>query len=118
MQRDIRTYLADIQQAIADIELFTSGKSLTDYENDLLSRRAVEREFTIIAEAISRLGKTSPELQARIDHVRTIAGFRNLIVHAYHSVDDAYVWKVVKESLPLLKQQIDQWANELDKNFT
>lgn len=113
MQRDARTYLADIQQGISDIALFTAGKSLNDYESDLLTRRAVEREFTIIAEALSRLGKLSADIQTRIDHVRAIAGFRNVIVHAYHAIDDAYVWKVVTDSLPLLKEQIDRWAKEL-----
>jgi uncharacterized protein with HEPN domain len=44
-----------------------------------------------------------------------IADFRNVIVHQYHDVDDAYVWKTAKDSLPILSQQIDAWADELDK---
>lgn len=116
MQRDARTYLADIQQAIVDIELFTSGKSLADYEGPPHPPRRGTR-LTIIAEALSRLGKLSADLLTRIDHVRAIAGFRNVIVHAYHTIDDAYVWKVVTESLPLLKQQIDRWAKELDESL-
>jgi uncharacterized protein YutE (UPF0331/DUF86 family) len=44
---------------------------------------AAEREFIIIAEALSRIGHLSPDLQARVDDLRKIAEFRNVIVHHY-----------------------------------
>jgi uncharacterized protein with HEPN domain len=113
MQRDLLKYLNDILQCIAEANIFTEGKTLEDYEQDVLVRRGVEREFTIIAEAIKRIGQISSELHARIDHVCEIADFRNVIVHQYHDVDDAYVWKMAPNSLPILKQQIDAWLAEL-----
>ena len=115
MRRDLRKYLADIQQCISEVNLFINGKALEDYEQDVLVRRGVEREFTILGEAMKRIGQISPDLHTRIDHVREIADFRNVIVHQYHDVDDAYVWKMATGSLPILSQQIDAWADELDK---
>ena len=115
MRRDLRKYLADIQQCIAEVNLFMKDKTLVDYEQDVLVRRGVEREFTILGEAMKRIAQISPELHTRIDHVREIADFRNVIVHQYHDVDDAYVWNMTTDSLPILSQQIDAWAGELDK---
>ncbi len=116
MRRDLRVYLKDIQLCIADIELFTIGMTAASYESNILVRRAVEREFTIIAEAISRISAMSHELHLRIENVRGIANFRNVLIHDYPEVDDQYVWKIVVAFVPLLKQQIDQWADELDKS--
>jgi uncharacterized protein with HEPN domain len=77
---------------------------------------AAEREFIIIAEALSRIGHLSPDLHARVDDLRKIADFRNVIVHHYSFVDDTYVWSVIHNSVPILKQQIEQWAAELDRS--
>ena len=114
MPRDVRTHLADIAQCIEEVETFVAGKTLDEYEENILVQRAVEREFTIIAEALSRISRMSAELSSRIDDVRQIAGFRNIIVHDYHVVDPAYVWKVVQGSLPTLKHQVNAWMVELD----
>jgi uncharacterized protein with HEPN domain len=114
MPRELRKYLEDIHQCIAEVDLFTAGKTLEDYEQEVLLRRAVEREFTILAEAIKCINQISPDTHKRIDHVRAISDFRNIIVHQYHDVDDSYVWKMATGSLPLLKPQIDAWIAELD----
>ena len=47
--------LFDIQHAAIGIEMFTSGKTREDYEADLMLRLAVERQFDIIGEAMTRL---------------------------------------------------------------
>jgi uncharacterized protein with HEPN domain len=114
MQRDLRVYLADVQQAIAHIQDFTLGMTHESYQSDLRTRRAVEREFTIIAEALSRIAHISPELRQRVDSVRQIANFRNIIIHEYDVLDDDYVWKTVQDFIPILALQIDAWAAELD----
>jgi uncharacterized protein with HEPN domain len=103
MRRDLRVYLKDIQMCIADIELFTAGMTAESYESNILVRRAVEREFTIIAEAISHISAMSPELHVRIENVRGIANFRNVLIHDYPEVDDRYVWKIIVAFVPLLK---------------
>ena len=49
-------YLLDIDESIRHIEIFTSELTgFSDYENDLLVKRAVERELEIIGEAMSNL---------------------------------------------------------------
>lgn len=110
MPRDIRKHLEDIKLCIMELEMLSAGKTLEEYKTQFLLRRAAERDFIIIAEALSRIGQLSSELHARVDSVREIAGFRNIIVHHYSSVDDTYVWRVIHQSVPVLKQQIELWA--------
>ena len=116
MQREIRLLLTDILESIAKIRTFTAGLTLDTYCNHDLVRSAVERQFSTIGEAIRRLRYVSDEATRRIDHEIAISGLRNVLVHEYELVDDVEVWRVIQESLPRLKQQIDNWAAELGMN--
>ena len=59
--RDARTRLHDLRDAIHEIEVFTQGKTLADYEASLITRRAVERCIEIVSEAARHL---PPEMKA------------------------------------------------------
>ena len=54
MRREPKKYLWDIQEAAGHILEFASGKTLDDYERDLMFRSAVERQLEIIGEAVAR----------------------------------------------------------------
>ncbi len=114
MEADLRMYLRDISDALAELEEYTSGKSEADYLADRQLRRAVERVFEIIGEAVSKMIHRFPESRTRIDHARRIANFRNIIVHEYRNIHDALVWDIVVRSTPVLKAEIDAWTAELD----
>ncbi len=57
MDNDIKAWLYDILSAIMEIESFfhNAPKNFVDYQNDLRTRRAVERNVEIIGEALNRL---------------------------------------------------------------
>ena len=68
MQLEARKYLSDIQRAAELVQRFTYGKALADYEEDILLRSAVERQFEIIGEAMNKLagvdeGEGSPDVK-------------------------------------------------------
>ena len=69
--------LSDVVAACEAIAVTLKGVELPEYEATRTLRSAVEREFTIIGEAINRLSTIDPELAARISHARMIVGFRN-----------------------------------------
>jgi len=46
-------------------------------------RSAVERQFSIIGEALSRLDKDSPDVAAAISHHGRIIAFRNILIHGF-----------------------------------
>jgi uncharacterized protein with HEPN domain len=62
MRRDPRAYLWDVRQASGLIEQFVSGVDFDAYSASDLMRSAVERQFEIIAEALSQLAKVDAAL--------------------------------------------------------
>ena len=89
---DPRVLLADVKYAAQGIMGYTEGMDYSVYANDSQIQAATERKFVIIGEAPNNLRKTCPEIAERIPELRDITGFRNLLVHAYDSVDPKRVW--------------------------
>ncbi len=76
-------------------------------------RSFVEREFTIIGEAVSVLSRTEPQLFARITNGRRIIDFRNQLTHAYLQVDDRVVWLIARNDVPLLRVECEEFLAEV-----
>ena len=108
MQPDARKYLFDAQQAAAGVIMFTAEKTREDFESDLMLRLAVERQFAIIGEALTRLRKADPELLTRISGHQGIIGFRNVLIHGYDSIDNDITWGIVQEKLPTLRKELEE----------
>jgi uncharacterized protein with HEPN domain len=98
--------LLDVREAGESILQNTSGKTLSGYSADRFFRRAVEREFEIIGEALRRIEQRDPPTAAGISELRRIIDFRNRIIHGYDSVDDAVVWGVIEKHLPSLVKEV------------
>ena len=112
MQREAKKYLYDIQQAARLIREFTEGKTFADYQSNAMMRAAVEREFEIIGEAMTRLAKLAPHLASRISEYEQIIGFRNMLIHGYADVNDRAVWFVIETDLPTLSREVDTLMEE------
>jgi uncharacterized protein with HEPN domain len=56
-------------------------------------RRAVEREFEIIGEALNQLNKIDQNLP--VSNKSLIVGMRNRVIHGYDKVDDEIVWGAI-----------------------
>lgn len=107
MTEKANKYLSDIQRAIDLVENFLADTdNFKLYENDLKTQSAVERQLAIIGEALSKLKRSAPNLS--IENDKQIIGFRNRVVHAYDSIDNAIVWAIVKRHLPKLKKEIEK----------
>lgn len=106
MDREIKTWLFDIMNAIVEIEQFIpAGKRLFDeYKNDLKTKRAVERNLEIIGEATHRI--TTKNSDFRLTHSRKIISLRNRIIHGYDVISDELIWGIVINDLPELKSEI------------
>ncbi len=106
MARSLRAYLWDIDRAVSDVETFTRGKQLTDYESDAMLRAAVERNFEIIGEALSQALRFFPQIAGRVTGDQQIIAFRNRLIHGYATVSHALVWDIVQTNLPRLQEEI------------
>lgn len=97
--------LSDILESISSIDEHLEGKrSFEEYIQNKTKRRAVERELEIIGEAISKLLKIQPEI--KISYARLIVDLRNKVIHAYDSVDDILIWKIVMKDIPVLEAEV------------
>jgi uncharacterized protein with HEPN domain len=106
MDNKIKTWLYDVLNSIEEIESFFENKPLifSDYQKDIKTKRAVERNIEIIGEAVNRILKENPDF--KIENSRNIIGTRNRIIHSYDNIADDMIWSIVINSLPKLKSEI------------
>jgi uncharacterized protein with HEPN domain len=78
-----------------------------------LLQDGVIRSFEVIGEVVKRL---DPPLQAKHPDLAwsDFAGFRDVLIHQYHSVRIDLVWRFAQEDLPQLKQAVAALLNELE----
>ena len=100
-------YILDIESVIAEIEeiKIRTKNNFDEYRSDFLMKRATERDLEIIGEAIRKLIEINPNIQ--IGNSQKIIGLRNLISHAYDSVDDELIWGIIQKNIPDLKIEIE-----------
>jgi len=102
MNDETRKNLIDILQATEEIQDFVCGMDFKAFQNNSVTKRAVERDFEIIGEALNRIKYTDNELLEKISEQHRIIGFRNILIHGYDIVDEAIVWQAVTNHLPIL----------------
>ena len=103
---EIKKYLFDIQESIDSIEKYLNEKrDFTVYLNDKMLRRAIEREFGIIGEAMTRIEKFDSTIN--ITSKKQIINMRNRVIHGYDKIDNEIIWGTIVRHLPTLKIEID-----------
>jgi uncharacterized protein with HEPN domain len=112
MQHDPRKYLWDAREAADAILVFTRGKSWEDFQQEVMLRSAVERQFEIIGEALSQLSRRDPALARQIPDLPQIVAFRNILVHGYAIVNHETVWRAVQDHLPALREALRRLLGE------
>ena len=113
MNEKAKKHLFDIRQAIDLIELFTeSTNEFEQYQKDLKTKSAVERQLSILGEAVVRFGQE--EKESRLENAKQIVGFRNRLVHAYDNIDDTIVWVILKTYLPTLREEVIEQLSEAE----
>jgi uncharacterized protein with HEPN domain len=108
--KDDRLYLLHIKEAIEWIEEFTiAGEN--EFFEDRKTQDAVLRNLHTLSESTQHLSNELKEQYPEIDW-RTIAAFRNVIVHDYLGVDLDQIWDIVEDDLPTLKKKISAILEE------
>ena len=99
--KDDRVYLWDMLTAARAVVEFTRGRTLAEYEANLLLRSAVERQIEIIGEAARRV---SAEFQAAHVEIawRPIQAQRHVLAHDYGEIKHDRIWRVAEKHIPEL----------------
>ena len=86
--KEVLKYILDIESLIDELENVINLHSgdYTEFSSNFMAVRTVERDLEIIGEAVRKLKETAPHL--KISSYKQIIGLRNMIVHAYDSIDD------------------------------
>ena len=101
-----RKYLFDILEAVNSIENYILNVDFIQYQKNKMVRRAVEREFEIIGEAMNAILKADSSI--RITSAERIIGMRNRVIHGYDKIDNGLVWGTIIKHLPILKEEVSE----------
>jgi uncharacterized protein with HEPN domain len=99
MSRDPRFYLEDILEAGSRVVTYIGKMEFQDFLDDMKTQDAVIRQFLIIGEAVKRLPTDWKVKEATVNW-RAIAGFRDILAHAYFAVEESVVWDSATKHLP------------------
>jgi len=116
MDNRTKKLLFDVLESARCVRDWSRNRTFAEYEVDRQFRRAVEREFEIIGEALRQLAREDPATAAQIGQLPRIIGFRNRIIHGYDTIDDATVWGVIDSHLPALLAEVEVLLHEPDAN--
>lgn len=107
MQTKTRKNLQDILDAIKEVEDFfiDNPKKFEVFCENILLRRAIERDIEIIGEATNRILREDSSII--ITHARRIVDTRNYISHGYDCVSEDILWSIVVNHLPKLKEEVE-----------
>ena len=112
MNRDEKVYLQHIIDAISRIEEYLQGIDEGTFSQRPLIQDGVIRQLEIIGEAVKRI---SSELRERYSHIpwQDIAGTRDKLIHHYFGVDIEKVWLMVREDMPVFKEEVKKILKEI-----
>jgi uncharacterized protein with HEPN domain len=105
--KDPVVYIKHVFDSILKIEKFTKGFTKEKFFQDELLQDAVIRRIEVIGESVKNIPKEFRDKHMGIPW-SNIAGMRDKLMHHYFGVNLETVWKVVEESIPVLKKQMKE----------
>jgi len=106
-KRDVITFLEDILICCQKIEKYTKGKDYAEFTKEEIIIDAVVRNLEIIGEATKKIPVSLRKKYNQIEW-KKIAGLRDILIHDYFGINYKILWDIVKNKIPLLKEQINE----------
>ena len=112
MNKD-QLYLVHILECIQRIEQYKPS-ALNSFLSDIKTQDAIIRNLQILAESSQRISQETKNTFPEIPW-RGIAGFRNLLVHDYLTINVERVWLIIDRDLLDLKIGIQNILSSFEK---
>lgn len=113
MSRDPGLYLQDIAESSGKIRMLVADLDLETFTEEWRVRDAVLHNLKVIGDAVRRLPQSFKARQPQVPWPRLV-GFRDVLAHAYFTLDDTIVWDMVQHEIEPLQQAATQLLAELD----
>lgn len=113
MSKDPRVYLAQILERIERIERYTASDKDAFFADSMM-QDAVIRNFEVIGEAAKRIPDAYRRQHPDIPW-RSLAGFRDVLIHQYEGVSLPEVWQAIERDLPGIREAIEAILPPLDQ---
>ncbi|MFH0701387.1 MAG: DUF86 domain-containing protein [Candidatus Woesearchaeota archaeon] len=112
MNKEPRIFLEHIMEAVNLVESFTRNGPKEKFFKDKLVQSGVIRQMEVIGEAVKNLPLDFVNRYPQVPW-GNIAKMRDKLIHNYFGVNLEITYKVVKEELPKLKEQVSKILKEL-----
>ena len=86
---------------------YTEAMTLEQLVADDKTFYAVMRNLEITGEAARHVSVELKDSHPEVEW-RSIAGFRDVAIHAYPTIDEEVVWDIVQRKVPNLLQQVER----------
>lgn len=107
MRKDPIVFLKHILECISLIEKYSNKLSKEEFLENIEVQDAIIRRLEIIGEAARNL---PDEFRSEYSEIawRKILAARNILAHNYFGIDLNTIWRIVKNDIKPLKEQIEE----------
>lgn len=109
--KDPKIFLIHIRDSINHINKFSKNLTKSKFMKDRLRQNAIVRELEIIGEAVKNIPVSFRKKNSSVEWVK-ISGLRDKLIHHYFGLDLEIIWRVIKQDMPDLEEEIIKILNQ------
>jgi len=114
MKKESLIFIEHILENINEIESFIKGISEKSFLENKEKQYAVIRAIEVIGEAVKNVPNSFRKEHPEIQWTK-IAGMRDKLMHHYFGINLNTIWRVIKDDIPKLKEDVQKIKKNLIK---